>query len=219
MSLVGFRHIEASDPGTVGAGYQWLDTTTGNLYERDTSDIGWVFVGNVNSTNYGMLSLTGGAMSGAITGVSGWAPETSPGFSTSATLDGVGLATVNDLATLQSNLETMITDMVSSEIASSSSNVSINNNIVITCGTMPASSISATSTIVLPTPIFPDGIQATAAQCFSIISPLNCTTIPGNFINEITFERTGSSNLEWRAYVDGGGDVASSLNYIIIAVR
>ena len=101
MALVANRYTQSTDPGAVGTGYQWLNSTTGNLYERNTTNTAWVLVGNVNLVTLGALMRTGGVMSGAITGVTGWAPLDSPDFTTVAKLSGVNLATVNDLTALR----------------------------------------------------------------------------------------------------------------------
>jgi hypothetical protein len=219
VSLVGFRYCEASDPGAVGAGYQWYNTTTGIVYERDTGNNNWIAVGNSNLTNYGHLPTTGGAMSGAITGVTGWAPVSAPNFTSEAKLNGINLATVNDLASLQTSLESMISSLVSSEIASSSSTVSISNNLIVTWGTMaPATNFGDTTT--LPAPIFGDGIQATAAQCYAIVSP----TVIGDSteIHKITCINVGSNPLTWICSSEsagGSGYAPQGINYLILAVR
>ena len=163
MSLIGFRYVQASDPGGVGAGYQWYNTSSGIVYERNTSNTGWVQIGNANSTNYGLLPLTGGAMTGAISGVSGWAPETSPDFNTSAKLEGVNLATTNDLSTLQTNLEDYVDAQVASAIASQGVTSEVSSNTAIQTGTLKGA--TATTAVTIPLPVFSDGQPATEAQC------------------------------------------------------
>ena len=134
MSLVGNRYIATSDPGAVGAGYQWLHSTTGDLKERNTSNAAWVYVGNVNLINYGSLPTTGGAMTGAITGVTGWATVASPNFTTSAKLAGVNLATTNDLTALQNTLTASVNAQIESLFAGLNSGLSIDNSIVFKAG-------------------------------------------------------------------------------------
>ena len=41
MALIGNRYTQSTDPGAVGTGYQWLNSTTGNLYERNTTNTAW----------------------------------------------------------------------------------------------------------------------------------------------------------------------------------
>ena len=129
MALIGNRYIQSTDPGEVGTGYQWLNTTTGNLYERNTTNTAWVLVGNVNLVTLGALMRTGGVMSGPITGVTGWAPMDSPDFTTVAKLSGVNLATVNDLTALQTALEARIKAEAQAAVATALGGVSGSQNI------------------------------------------------------------------------------------------
>jgi hypothetical protein len=218
MTLVGNRFVEASDPGAVGAGYQWMNSTTGDLYERDTTNASWTLIGNVNQANYGQLPLTGGNMSGAIAGVTGWAPNDSPNFTTVAKLLGVNLATVNDLADLETTLEALIVSKVDSAIASSSSSVSFGNNLVVATGKVgPAT--TPTGTMTIPAPVFPDGIAATADQCFVIASSWTISAASGG-MTAIDVHNVGTS-LEWMSKCSeaGGMDQAGSINYLVIAIR
>ena len=174
MSLIGFRYVQASDPGAVGAGYQWYNTSSGIVYERNTSNTGWVQIGNANSTNYGLLPLTGGAMTGAISGVTGWAPETSPDFNTSAKLEGVNLATTNDLSTLQTNLEDYVDAQVASALASQGVTSEVSSNTAIQTGTLKGA--TATTAVTIPLPVFSDGQVASPAQCKWIVSVYDAKT-------------------------------------------
>ena len=83
-TLVGSRYIGTGSLPTPVAGYDAIDTSTGNQYVANTSSTAWVLVGNVNSLNLGMLPLTGGVMTGAITGATGWAPSDAANFPTKA---------------------------------------------------------------------------------------------------------------------------------------
>ena len=142
MALIGNRYTQSTDPGAVGTGYQWLNTTTGNLYERNTTNTAWVLVGNVNLVTLGALMRTGGVMSGPITGVTGWAPLDSPDFTTVAKLSGVNLATVNDLTALQTALEARIKAEAQAAVATALGGVSGSQNITIGFGTL----VGATAT-------------------------------------------------------------------------
>ena len=174
MALVGMRFIQATDPGAVGFGYQWANSSSGILYERNITNTGWVQIGNTNSTNYGLLPKTGGTMSGAIFGVSGWAPETSPDFNTSAKLEGVNLATVNDLSTLQTNLEDYVNAQVASAIASLGVTSEVSSNTAIQTGTLKGA--TATTAVEIPRPVFSDGQVADEAQCKWIVSIYDAKT-------------------------------------------
>ncbi len=174
MALIGNRYIQSTDPGEVGTGYQWLNTTTGNLYERNTTNTAWVLVGNVNLVTLGALMRTGGVMSGPITGVTGWAPLDSPDFTTVAKLAGVNLATVNDLTALQTALEARIKAEAQAAVATALGGVSGSQNIAIGFGTLVGA--TATTPVTIPLPTFPDGVQATQAQCKWVVAPLRGNT-------------------------------------------
>ena len=108
-------------------------------------------------------------MTGAIAGVSGWAPETSPDFNTSAKLEGVNLATTNDLSTLQTTLEDYVDQQVASALASQGVVSTITSDTAIQTGTLIGA--TPTTSITIPLPTFPDGQQATEAQCKWIVAP------------------------------------------------
>ena len=174
MALIGNRYTQSTDPGAVGTGYQWLNTTTGNLYERNTTNTAWVLVGNVNLVTLGALMRTGGVMSGPITGVTGWAPLDSPDFTTVAKLSGVNLATVNDLTALQTALEARIKAEAQAAVTTALGGVSGSQNIAVGFGTLVGATATTPVTIALPT--FPDGVQATQAQCKWVVAPLRGKT-------------------------------------------
>ena len=174
MALIGNRYTQSTDPGAVGTGYQWLNSTTGNLYERNTTNTAWVLVGNVNLVTLGALMRTGGVTSGPITGVTGWAPLDSPDFTTVAKLSGVNLATVNDLTALQTALEARIKAEAQAAVTTALGGVSGSQNIAVGFGTLVGATATTPVTIALPT--FPDGVQATQAQCKWVVAPLRGKT-------------------------------------------
>ena len=174
MALIGNRYTQSTDPGAVGTGYQWLNSTTGNLYERNTTNTAWNSAGNVNLSTLGALMRTGGVMSGSITGVTGWAPLDSPDFTTVAKLSGVNLATVNDLTALQTALEARIKAEAQAAVTTALGGVSGSQNIAVGFGTLVGATATTPVTIALPT--FPDGVQATQAQCKWVVAPLRGKT-------------------------------------------
>ena len=228
MSLIGFRYVQASDPAAVGAGYQWYNTSTGIIYERNTSNTGWVAIGNANSANYGHLPLTGGAMTGAISGVSGWAPETSPDFNISAKLEGVNLATTNDLSTLQTNLEDYVDAQVASAIASQGVTSEVSSNTAIQTGRLQGS--TPLTTITIPLPVFSDGQSASQGQCKWIVTPgYNITDGTSNIYDVYYRDDTDAADVDpmavrtFLAYMAYGPSRANKqalgIHYMIIARR
>lgn len=94
MALIQM-YAQASDPGAVGAGYIWVNTTTGDMKVRNTANSDWTIIGNADAPNLGLLPLAGGTMTGSIEGAHGLLPSDSPAITTNATLDGDDLATKN----------------------------------------------------------------------------------------------------------------------------
>ena len=228
MSLIGMRYVQATDPGAVGFGYQWANSSSGILYERNTSNTGWVQIGNTNTTNYGLLPLTGGAMTGAISGVSGWAPETSPDFNTSAKLEGVNLATTNDLSTLQTNLEDYVDAQVASAIASQGVTSEVSSNTAIQTGRLQGS--TPLTTITIPLPVFSDGQSASQGQCKWIVTPgYNITDGTTNIYDVYYRDDTDAADVDpmavrtFLAYMAYGPSRANKqalgIHYMIIARR
>ena len=226
--LVGMRYIQSTDPGAVGTGYQWLNTTTGNLYERNTTNTAWVLVGNVNLVTLGALMRTGGVMSGPITGVTGWAPLDSPDFTTVAKLSGVNIATVNDLTALQTALEARIKAEAQAAVATALGGVSGSQNIAVGFGKLVGATATTPVTIALPT--FPDGVQATQAQCKWVVAPLRGKTGEAESDSRYQYFRdpsdatdldptTSLSFCAYHAKSDRSLKSATTVFYLVIGVR
>lgn len=130
MTLVGNRYIQATPPAAPPTtGYQWLDTDTAILYERNAANDNWIQVYNTNQTNGGLLPQTGGSVTGAITGTTGWAPSDNPNFATSAKIAGQNVATVNYVNQQINSFNDVISAKVSQAISASTSTSTANNNI------------------------------------------------------------------------------------------
>jgi hypothetical protein len=169
-------------------------------------------------------------MSGAITGVTGWAPEDSPNFTTSAKRAGVEVADMNDLATLESSLIALMNAQIQSAFESLPS-LTISNNIVVASGvlTSPEGALSAPvgpdawgqgygGSVTIPTPQYSDGVNASLAECKSILTWAVIDAPPGNlvtssFITKIT-ELTYSVG-----QFEALNTSARTLLYIVIAIR
>lgn len=150
--LSGTAPVGTDVPGGDLTGYQWQQGT--NLAEWNPGTSQWVDVGSVSNTYYGLLSRGGGSMSGAITGPHGLAPVNTPNFTTSAKLDNVNLATVDDLADLETKINATIDSKISSAIATSQSAIALGNNLKITRGIL---SLNANVATPIPQPNWPDG--------------------------------------------------------------
>lgn len=128
--LNGTAPVASDVPQNNLQGYQWQNGTT--LYEWNTGTSQWVLIGNLGNSGYGLLSKAGGAVTGAITGPSGLAPIDAPNFTTSAKLNNVNLATVDDLSALETKINATIDSKISSSISTTQSSLTIGNNIKIT---------------------------------------------------------------------------------------
>ena len=221
MGLIGNRYVEASDPGAVGTGYQWQETGTSNLYERDSGNSDWVLIGNTDQVGLGNLPTTGGAMSGAITGVTGWAPEDSPNFTTSAKRAGVDLADMNDLATLESNMIALMNAQIQSAFESLPS-ILVGNNVVVASSTLSITMAfnthhgdSWSGYVTIPAPQYADGTFATLAECKSMVQIGEFSS--GGTSDSFFIEKV--DDLHWWVVIYRSVNSTIPVHYIVSAVR
>lgn len=170
-TLYGSRYIGDADPGAVGAGFEWADTTSGDLKVRNTSNSSWVTVGNINNTNLGLLALAGGAMTGSITGAHALAPVNSPNFTGTPQKSGANLATETYVDAVETDLLSTIGDKVSEAIANITSNFSVNANLAIGMGVLLSDSGNSFR-ITVPLPTYPGGASAAESECKWIAFPV-----------------------------------------------
>lgn len=171
--LTGSTYIGTGSLPTPVAGYSAIDTTTGNEYRANTSATAWNLVGNVNSTNLGLLPISGGAMTGAITGATGWAPLDSPDFTTSAKKGGLDLATTADLATTSNNILNSISPKITEAVAATSAGITVKANIAWAVGVLTfAAGASQPAAQTIPLPTYPDGTTAVQSDCKWVVAPI-----------------------------------------------
>lgn len=151
-------------------GYDAIDIDTGNKYSSNTSSTAWVLMGNVNEPNMGLLPLSGGAMTGAITGSTGCAPINTPDFVSSAKLDGLDLATINDLTDMRTTILDAVTPLINQAIASTTSSISVSSKIAFGHGTL---TFPTGTPQTIPLPYYPGNIQATEEECVWLVAPKN----------------------------------------------
>lgn len=161
-SLVGNCYIGTGSLPTPVAGYTAQDTSTGNMYAANTSATAWNLIGNANETNIGLFPISGGNLTGAIGGSHGLATLDSPNFTTSAKLDGVDLATVNDLSSTETSILNSISPKITEAVASTSNAITVSANIARATGILTFTT-STPQTIPLPT--YPDGTTASESDC------------------------------------------------------
>ena len=178
MALIGNVYVQSSDPGAVGYGYEWRNSTTGDVYARNTTNTGWVFLYNSNLTNGGLVPKSGNTtMTGALSGVTGFADAASHNFTTALQLNGVGVATQNYVDTAISSALSSIDSRVTSAIETYGSSISVGDKISFNFGTLDFSH-EPTVNQPIPRPYFSGGVQATPEECYWIVSRVGDEGIP-----------------------------------------
>jgi hypothetical protein len=66
LAAIVSQNSGATEPATMYAYQWWPDTTTGLLKIRNASNNGWVTVGTLASTNFGLMPLAGGTFTGNV---------------------------------------------------------------------------------------------------------------------------------------------------------
>lgn len=176
-ALTGTRYIGTGALPTPIIGYDAVDTSTGNLYASNTSATAWVLIGNVNQANLGMLPLTGGALTGAISGATGLAPIDAPNFTTSAKLLGVDLATQTYVDTVNNTTLTGIAPKITQAIASISAGITVKGSLARANGILvfPSGGSGFPAAQTIPLPIYPDGTVASESDCKWFVSATDGT--------------------------------------------
>ncbi len=162
FTLTGTRYIGTGALPVPVLGYDLVATDTGNFYVSNSSATAWVLVGSVNSPNLGMLPLTGGTMTGNVAGATGWAPNDSPNFTTTAKLNGVTLATSTDLSTTSTTILNSIAPKISEAVASTTSGITVKANIAMASGILEFTTATPQT---IPLPTYSDGTTANQADC------------------------------------------------------
>ncbi len=149
---MAWDYTQTGDPGAVGVGKTWLHPTTGVLKVRNTANTAWTTIGNVDDPNFGSLLTSGGAVSANITGNTGWAAADAHNFPTTASINNVAIATINDVTSRISALEESIIPLISSAIATYASSLTFLSKIAVKTGaTSNVTQPSWDTVVTLPT--------------------------------------------------------------------
>lgn len=229
--LTGTRYIGTGTLPTPVLGYDLVATDTGNFYVSNSTATAWVLVGSVNSPNMGLAPVSGYTSTGAITGATGWAPNDSPNFTTTAKLNGVTLATSTDLSTTQTTVLNSIAPKISEAVAAVTTGITTGANIAMASGLLYFTS-SATQTIPLPT--FSDGTTAAEPSCKWMVGLISSSSTPSTFLASWPCGRSdsnGDTSLIITAnptttrtfavyFQDKGGNIyPATVSYLIIGTR
>ena len=188
---MAWDYTQTGDPGSVGVGKTWLHPTTGVLKVRNTANTAWTTIGNVDDQSFGSLLTSGGAVSAAITGNPGWAAFDAHNFPTAASINSVAIATINDVTSRISALESSIVPLISSAIATYSSSLTFLSKIAVHTGV--SAQPAWNSVVTLPTNggfQYDGGTAVKEPECKWIV------------------ERLGNSNTSqwvWPTGLSGGG--------------
>lgn len=216
MPLVGRTYIQDSDPGAVGYGYEWLHSN-GTLKTRNATNTAWVTTGNVLTNYNGLVPVSGATMTGALNGVTGWAPVASPDFTTSAKRAGIDLVDQNQLTTAINNLNASIDDKVQSAVSTLvKSGTAAGVNIAVASGTLTPATPGGQITI--PLPAYSDGTTAAESECKWSLS---VRSIPdqGNGLKLVTVTQVSGRTYTAIAQRDDLVTSVVTLDYMIIGIR
>lgn len=223
MPLVGFRYVQDSDPGAVGYGYQWLHSN-GTLKERNASNTAWITIGTVTTTNMGLVATSGANMTGALTGVTGWAPVASPNFTTSAQRAGINLVDQTELAAAIAALDASIDAKVASAVSTIvDTSVSFGNNFVATTGELTPTP-SYNSTCQVPIPSYANGQVAQESECTVMVAPsdwgINTVSLGGDTSKMQSVVKQSGTKFQYQSYnITSNGNYAMKMRYLVIAQR
>lgn len=166
MALVGNTWLQSSDPtvgNTVLPCQEWFNTSTGDMWQRNTLGSAWVYKGNGTLAERGMMPVTGGAFTSPISGPFAGAPSASPDIRNSARKRGINLARKVDLDALKTEMENRLITTLGTTVNWSNMNSTLDQNSAWGQG-FQSLSVGQLQPYQIPLPSFPDGAQATDSQ-------------------------------------------------------
>lgn len=230
-TLTGTRYIGSGTEPTPLLGYDLVNTVTGDYKVSNTSATAWVLVMNVNQTNGGLAPVTGFTATGAITGATGWAPNDSPNFTTTAKLNGLPLATQSDLSTTQTTILNSIAPKISEAVAAVTTGITTSANVAMASGVLTFTSATPQT---IPLPTFSDGSSASEAQCKWMVGLVSNSATPSAFAlgwpcgrsdsngdTSLIMTANPTTTRTFAIYLqDKGGNIYSAtVSYLIIGTR
>ena len=219
-------NVTLSPVGQAGNGSLWYQTDTTFLFNRNTANNGWNFIGPININFLGLLPRAGGSVTEPITGSTGLMTKDGnipfsgvPYVNSKNSL----AATLADLAEVQTNLEEQISVGVSKSI-NAIGLPSLNSNMLIVFGTLgvdvgtPGNPTITTLIIPISGLTYGDGTPVKQTECHGFAS-INGAALSFSYIFLIPQDPFGMS---WQCY--GTTNIANdyfngTINYYIIAVK
>lgn len=233
---MAWDYTQPGDPGAVGVGRTWLHPATGALKVRNTANTAWTTIGNVDDPNFGSLLTSGGAVSANITGNTGWAASDAHNFPTTASINSVAIATINDVTSRISALESSIVPLISSAIATYAGSLTFANKIKIVSGEINQPAWNSVITIPWAAVTYGNGATALRDECNWLVTRLGSGGPPAGsalwvstasdpyfkFRNSTDAADVNPNEVDtFISYVDTGNGLKYpvSIEYLIIAVR
>ena len=205
--------------GFTGAGNIWVQSDTGVWLSRNSTNTAWVPIGSGDQQSFGLMPLSGGAMSGAVTGSSNMmtADGSTPfALPPNVTSRNSLMATLADLTALQNNLSTLISETVSQAVASIPvPGVNSNLSIAVTQvgGQLTPSPYNATVLLPYQSMVYANGTAVQLSECHGFASW-------GQGIlstNPQYLTPQDSRGMSWQSYTTSP-NTAIPFNYLIIAI-
>ena len=146
---------------------EWRQPTSGQIWNRDSSNTAWIYAGNINSNLGGALMASGDTGTGPLLGIPNMAPLTNPTFIGTMTLNGFPVALEVDLANLQKELNDYVTQQVTAQFRSQYQQSGTASDVAFLCKytAIAYAQVSGSNAFPIPYATFlSDGITATQAQ-------------------------------------------------------
>jgi len=220
--LVGNAYIGPSsqDPGSVGFGYDWKQTDTGNIYTRNLANSGWVLVGNAGQVNLGLAPVSGFTATGGISGSHGLMPTTAATpFTANPYVNGDRMALMTDITDAVAAINENISAVVNQQLASVPS-ASIRSNLVSWSGQAAAASVYSNPLSIPILGTYPDGSVPIESECIVFVSavPVYVSTDQATQLNTFLNAVPGHV-LQWVCYTSGHAYAPCPVRYTVIAIK
>ena len=205
--------------GFTGPGNIWVQSDTGVWLSRNSTNTAWVSIGSGDQQSFGLMPLSGGAMSGAVTGSSNMmtADGSTPfALPPNVTSRNSLMATLADLTALQNNLSALISETVSQAVASipvPGVNSSLSITVTQLNGQITPSPYNATVTLPYQGMVYANGTSVQLSECHGFASH---GALQAGAFNFFLLPGSDGRGMTWQSY--NSASQAIPFNYIIIAI-
>ena len=229
--LYGFSYIGTDDPaleyGPIPYGFQWRDTGTNTIWERDPTGSNWVASGLLGTPNLGMLPVQGGPVMGPITGPSGLAELTSADFD-NLLEGGLPVGTKTYIDQQVAALKAMIQKSVQAALLGSATVNNIRSNVAMANGVATADTSDVSYYTIVPSDVtgftYPDGQIPDASDCIVFPYPARFGPWPdttGSTVDVTTHvNQKPGDPMSWQVYLQHDTNIyAGRLGFTVLAFR